>query len=447
MVQIQSRPRLDWLALGSIVAALFSGCRSGNTRSQPLEDASPLGAESARIERAALSPGASLGELVEVALANQPEVHAAEAHVRRLMAKVPQLASLPDPKFRASAGSMAETAAGRVDWMSGVEQALPFPGKLREMAKAAGKDAEAAAAQLEAVRLNVAAQVEQTYWNLYLAHRSTAITRENQDALRMIQDSVDARVAANKGSQDDQLRLAAEAGRLEKALVQSRQQEASARARLNSLLDRPAGADLPTPSFERNGTRRDLKSLLAAAEAQHPSVRAANAELEAFRHRLKRAKLEGYPDFFLGAQHAAVADSGLAPSANGRDQMFATFGVSIPLWQAPRRAMIDEANAGIDEATAKIGSARASLRYEVEDAWLRAKATEDLITLFDKQLIPEARQAFETVLTGFASGEQSFVDSLDAWRQLLSVQLQQAGNQAELGKALAALRKSTGTPL
>jgi outer membrane protein TolC len=431
--------------LASTIAALLSGCRSTETRAA--EDAAGSGGVAAPTStiHATLSPGASLSELVEVALANQPEVHAAEARVRRLMAKMPQLAALPDPKFKASAGSMAETAAGRVDWMAGVEQALPFPGKLREMAKAAGKDAEAAAAQLESVRLSVAAQVEQAYWNLYLAGRSSAITRENQGALKLIQNSVDARVAANKRSQEDQLRLAAEAGRLENVLIQSTRQEASARARLNSLLDRPAGAALPTPTFERTGSRRDLRSLLAAAEAQHPSVRAANAELEAFRHRLNRAKLEAYPDFFLGAQHAAVADGGLAPSANGRDQIFATVGVSIPLWQAPRRAMIDEAEAGIEEATAKIGSARANLRYEVEDAWFRARATEDLITLFDKQLIPEAQQAFETVLTGFASGEQNFVDSLDAWRQLLAVQLQQAGNQAELGKALAALRKSTGT--
>ena len=109
--------------------------------------------------------------------------------------------------------------------------------------------------------------------------------------------------------------------------------------------------------------------------------------------------------------------------------------------------MIDEAQAGIEEASAKIGTARANLRYEVEDAWLRAKATEGLITLFEKQILPEAKQAFDGVLTGLAAGEQSFVDSIDTWRQLLGFELQQAANKAELGKALAALRKSTGTKL
>ena len=438
-------PILTWLSATGVIAILLSSCRSTESRPTVVpeeSDRASIAASPARI-----SSSASLKDLVEIALQNQPEIHAAEARVRRMMAKVPQVASLPDPKFKTSAGSMAETAAGRVEWMAGVEQALPFPGKLREMAKAAGKDAEVAAAQLEAVRLSVAAQVEQAYWNLYLARQTSSITRENQDALKLIRESVDARVAANKANQDDQLRLAAEAGRLENMLIESRRREASARSRLNSLLNRPAGSPLPTPSFHRSGSRRDLKSLLAMAESQHPSVKAADAELQAFRHRLKRAELEGYPDFFLGAQHAAVANSGLAPSANGRDQLFATVGISIPLWQAPRRAMIDEAQAGIEEASAKIGTARANLRYEVEDAWLRAKATEDLITLFDKQILPEAKQAFDGVLTGLAAGEQSFVDSIDTWRQLLGFELQQAANKAELGKALAALRKSTGTKL
>ena len=81
----------------------------------------------------------------------------------------------------------------------------------------------------------------------------------------------------------------------------------------------------------------------------------------------------------------------------------------------------------------------------MEDAWQRAKSAESLITLFDKQILPEAQQSFDGVLTSYAAGEEGFVDALDAWRQLLAFQLQQAGNQAQLGQALASLRKATGT--
>ncbi len=430
----------------SILTLTLTGCTATKT-GLVREPSSAAAIAHAEPVRYAVGVNASFEDLVQHALIHHPSITAAEAKVRRLLAKVPQTESLPKPKFKLSSGAMAETAAGRVAWMAGVEQALPFPGKLREMARAAGKEAEAAAAQLEAVRLSVSAQVEQAYWNLYLARRTTEITEENRKALESVRDSVDARVAANQSSQDDQLRLATESGKLEQALIQSKQAEASARSRLNALLNRPPHAELPSPMYRPQNVREDLQALVTLAESQHPTVLAAGASREAYRHRLRRAELESYPDFTLGVQHAAVSDSGLAPSANGRDQMFASIGISIPLWQAPRRAMVEEAHAGIEETTALIGATRAGLRHDVEDAWQRARAAETLIALFDRQILPEAQQAFDGVLNSYAAGKESFVDSLDAWRQLLAFQLQQAGNKAQLGQAIAALRKATGNHL
>lgn len=390
------------------------------------------------------SSDAGVEELVEHALHRNPDIALAKANAARVFAKVPQVATLPDPMLKLAAGSMAETAAGHVGLMTGIEQALPYPGKLRALAQAAGKEAEASVAELESVRLNIATQVRQSYWDYYLASRMTAITQENLTALELIRESVDARIAANRGSQDEQLRSAGEAGKLEKALLDSRQAQASAQARLNALLNRQAGAPLPVPSFHGSVKHRDLQGLLARAEASHPKVKAAAAELESFRYRLNRAKLDRFPDFVVGLQHAAVSNSGLAPSANGQDQFYATLGITLPLWQAPRRAKIDEALAGIEGATAKMTSARANLRYQVTDAWLRVKRAQDLITLFDDQILPEAHQAFESVLTSYAAGSQSFVDALDTWRQLLTFEVQQASNQSELGRATAELRNATG---
>ena len=431
------------LAIAGLLSISLFGCRTVAT---PAVDAAASQAEGnpTGLQSYAVAAGSGIDDLVRMALENHPEIDAAEAKVRRMMAKVPQAKALPDPKMRISAGSMAETAAGRVGWMTGVEQALPFPGKLREMARAAGKEAEAAAAQLEAVQLEIAAQVRRAYWSQFLAVQTTAITQDSRDALNLIRDSVDARAAANQADQGDQLRLSTEIGKVEAALVRSRQGEGSAKSRMNALLNRPSSAPLPAPKLNRREFGRDLNSLLAKAESEHPEVKAARAELEAFQHRLKRAELDRYPDFALGLQHASVSDGGLAPSANGRDQVFATLGITLPIWQEPRKARIGEATAGIEESSARIGATRASLRYRVEDAWLRAKSTEELITLFDKQIIPEAQQAFDGVLTGYSAGKQSFVDALDVWRQLLAFRLQQATNQALLGTAVADLRSATG---
>jgi len=420
----------------------FIGCKSvAPPTDRPASVAAP-----ALVAPAAYSVSGNAGpdELAALGVARHPSVKAAEAKVRRMMAKVPQARALPDPKLRFSGGSMAETAAGRVDWMTGVEQALPFPGKLRALAAAAGKEAEAAAADLELARLEVAEQIRATYWDYFLAVRTTAITSETKSALGLVRDSIDARVATNDAGQSDQLRIATEFGKLEKALVEARQAERSAKARLNSLLNRPGDASLPSPASRMDRQRGELNALLAKAGASHPSVAAAEAQVEAFRHRLASARLDRYPDFLLGVQHASVSDNGLAMSANGRDQVFATLGISLPLWQAPRRARVEEATAGIEESTARVAAARANLRFRVEDAWVRAKSADELIRLFDKQILPESKQAFDLILTGYSAGTDSYVDVLDGWRSWLGFQFQQAANQAQLGKAIAALKSATG---
>jgi cobalt-zinc-cadmium efflux system outer membrane protein len=432
------------LAYWVIVVVLLTGCQTVAPPSRAPRSSGDPGTRVNKARAYSIPSNAGPDELAVFGGLRHPSVIAAEAKVRRLMAKVPQAEALPDPKLRVAAGSMAETAAGRADWMTGVEQALPFPGKLREMAAAAGKEAQSAAAELEVVRLDVAEQIRGTYWDYFLAVQTTAITSETKSVLEQVRDSIDVRVAANQATQGDQLRIATEFGKLERALIEACRAERSAEARLNSLLNRPAGAPLPNPGVRQLGGRGELKTLLAKAEASHPSVAAAEAKVDAFRHRLNRAKLDRYPDFVVGLQHVAISDGGLAPSANGRDQVFGTLGISLPLWQEPRRARVAEAMAGIDEASAGVEASRSKLRFRVEDAWVRAQSADELIRLFDKQILPESKQAFDLVLTGYSAGTNSFVDILDAWRSWLGFQLQQAGNRTKLGKAMAALRSATG---
>jgi cobalt-zinc-cadmium efflux system outer membrane protein len=119
-----------------------------------------------------------------------------------------------------------------------------------------------------------------------------------------------------------------------------------------------------------------------------------------------------------------------------------TLGVTLPLWQKPRRAKIREADAGIAEMQAGVANSRAELRQRIEDAWFRAKASREMITLFDQRLIPDAQQAYELSLQSYSAGKQSFVDVLDTWRLLLKFQLQQEGNRASLGKASASLKSA-----
>ena len=382
--------------------------------------------------------------MAKLAIKHHPSLVAARHRAKRLAALSPQLRALPDPMAEISAGNMAETAAGRVDAMGGIKQKVPFPGKRRAAASAADSEAAAALADVAALELRLTERVHAAWWDLYLAHRTIELTQESRTVLESVREAVDARVAADQASQSDQIRLSNELALIDRDLAEARRLRDSATARLNSLLNRPAKASVPVPKSSVIPSLGHLDTLLAKAQRKHPEVTAAQRRYDAFTHKLKRAELEKYPDFTVGVAGASVASSGLSPAANGRDQVFATLGVEIPLWQEPRKAMIREAREGMKETEAMIESKRSDLRYRVEDAWYRAKTSREITGLFSSRLVPNAKQAYDITLTGYSAGNNSFNDLLETWRQHLAYRLQLARNQAQLGKATATLKSAVG---
>lgn len=388
-----------------------------------------------------ISNAAGPEELARQAVAHHPSILAAKHKAERLAARVPQERALPDPAAEVGAMAMAETTADNVPLSVGLRQTIPFPGKLQEAAAAAGSEAAAATAEIGAMELRLTEQVHAAWWDLFLSQQSLEITRESRGLLVAVRDSVEARVGADQATQGDLLRLGNEIATVDRDLAEAQQLQNTARARLNSLLNRPAGAPLPPARRTAVPTAGPLRGLLARAQARHPEVAAAEQRANAFRHRLKRAELEKYPDFTAGVGGVPLSDWG-----NGREQVAMTLGINIPLWQEPRRAMIREAREGIAETDALIASTRSDLRYRVEEAWFSVQTARDISTLFETRLIPDSRQAYEVTLTSYSAGTADFTALLETWRQYLSYRLQLARNQAVLGKASATLRAAAALP-
>lgn len=421
------------------LTVVLNSCHSVNDLTSPAGAAHP---NPPKPSHYTIAPGADIEQLVSLSLTHHPSLQAAQQKVARLRARVAQEGALPDPSARVSAGDLAQTAAGEVETIVGIEQRIPFPGKRKARASAAHKEAEAAAAELEVLKLALAQRVRTTYWSHYLATQSLRINLESRDVLHSIREVVKKRVEANRASQTDLLRIGNEISKIEKEIIMARQQNRSSRASLNALLNRPAGSALPTPKRCSIPSESGLDALISRAESSHPSILSGQARLDAFRHRLGKARLEAYPDIMVGIQRAWVSDSGLSPVADGSDQTMFTLGFNIPFWRAPRRAGIEEASAGIAEMTASIASSRSELRQRVEDAWFRAKSSREIISLFETRLIPDARKAHELALKSYSASKLSFVDVLDTWRTLLTLELQLEHNRASLGQASAALRSA-----
>lgn len=433
------------------IPILLFGCQTPGADPYSSASASKAGAGGAspappRPQAYAISPSADVDDMVGAALSHHPSLQATRARIIALEQSAIQARALPDPMASAATGRMAETAAGRVVGTVGLQQKIPFPGKRSTAAVMILKKADAMRSQLKVTELALAERVRTAYWNYYAARQTVLVIAESRASLVSLREAVNARIAVAKASRQDVLRLQNEITRLDQRLAAARGREQASRATLNALMYRPSNSSLPGP---RNGPLRQFgstSSLLSRAQSRHPEVVMGQSRIAAAQHGVRLARLKRRPDFTAGLSYSPVADDGLAPSATGKDHFMGMLGITLPIWEGKNQAAEKEAAANLSAEKSSLASTRSSLQQRVESASAGYHAELATLSLYSGKLIPDAQQTFDLILAGYRAETATFLDVIDAWRQLLNYRLQYEENRSRAGKADAAVRFSAGLP-
>jgi outer membrane protein TolC len=404
-----------------------------------------LEAESRRVVANAEITEGSLEELIGLALANNPEVAAGRLKVERLNERPAQLSALDDPMLSLTVGELAETAAGQVDYIVALTQALPYPGTLDARASVAEQEVLTASAELLERIERVAGEVRRVYWRRYAVARAIEVTEQDREVLSQISGIIDARARVGEAEQADQLRVSLRTADLDQRLDRLYQEMRSLDAMLNRLLNRSTSAALPVPdAVDWQAVEVVRDRLIEAAEQDNPAVYVQRRRVEAFRHRFKLAQAERRPDFRIGVQYAAVGSDGLAGSANGEDQFAVTGSMSLPFWSPRYDAMEREALRGIGEALAELDAAQGRAANLAEDALARMEAERSILTRLNEQMLPDSRRAFELAMTGYGAGTVSFIQMMDDWQRTLDLELAAHRAHARYEQARADLAAALG---
>ena len=338
-----------------------------------------------------------------IALRHNPSILAVERRIKRLGARVPQVTSLSDPMFMiAPFGQMAETAAGEVGMMTSISQKFPYPGKLSTQGRIADQDVAIAVADLQRVRLQVVADTRRAYWMYYFASRAIETTRESRALLDKLKQIAEAEYKAGKRSQTDVLRASVELSNIDKELITLQERQDTTRSMLNQLMDRPIDEKLPTPTAVKpKDVDTALENLLKQAAVHNPTIRTIYERIEQQRHRHMLAKLSRRPDLTVSVNYVAVDDEGLSPVANGDDQWWLGFGVNLPIWARKYEAAEREALQGMLENVAELSAQRNRVAFMVQEAYLKVEAQRKLVALFDRIIIPQAKQTVGASASGY----------------------------------------------
>ncbi|MCA9285226.1 MAG: TolC family protein [Phycisphaerales bacterium] len=388
-------------------------------------------------------------DYVALALGRNPSIRAAEARVRRLAQRGPQARSLDDPMFTvAPVGDMAETAAGQVGLMTSLSQRLPLPSKLDARGRIAELEAAQAEAELEQVRLQVAADARRAYWNYLFTTRAIETTDRSRSLLLQFRDVADAQFRVGQRSQQDVLRAAAELGNLDAELAVMAQRRDTAAAMLRQLVDAPPQQRLPEPvptDEQEIVVQRD--ELLDRAADINPALRRVAERLEQFEQQQRLANLNRWPDLTVSVTYNAVDDEGLSAAANGQDQWWLGFGINLPIWAEKYDAAEREAIFGRLEAASELAAERDRVAFRVEDALLRLESQREVLDLLRRQVLPDARAAVEAAASTYQTGTGDFLALVDNWRRLLGYEVMEHQVVASVEQALADLQQAVGADI
>lgn len=380
------------------------------------------------------------GVLVAAVLERNPSIAAAREGLRAALAEVEQARGLDDPMLGYEFAPLSIAGEAHFGQAVSIRQRLPFPGKRRRAAEVALASAEAEAAQIEVVRLELAQMASELYDDYFVVARALEINEHHQRLLEQIKKSAEVQYSAGRAAQQDPIQAEVELAQLEREKITAEAERDQLVARLNGLLHRPPGAPLPAPPSELAmatapaGTSAELQAL---ALRTRPQRDAANARIAAAQARVAVAERAFYPDVEVMASYNSMWEM-------PEHRWMAGVMIEIPLQRGKRRAAVDQAQAETRRAQYEDARVVDEIRVEVDRAHRRVVEAQALVDLHTSKLLPASRAQADSARAGFVAAQSSFLALVGAQQNLRHVELSLAMARAQLSQRRAALSRVVG---
>ncbi len=394
-----------------------------------------------------LSENSELSDYLAYAALNNPGLEAAFNRFKAALERVPQVKSLPDPRFNYKYFiEEVETRVGPQRQSFGISQLFPWFGKLELRGDVAGQAANAARQRYEATKLKLFFEVKDAYYEYYYLAKSIAITKENVSLVKHLESVAQSRYKAAAGSHPDVIRAQVETGKLEDRYRTLLDLQQPIVARLNSALNRPIEADIPSPTkIQFDQVDVSDQELLAKLVTENPELKALDFKIMQNKKSIELAKKDYYPDFTFGLNLIDTDDSPMSsPSDNGKDPVIASVSINIPLWR-------EKYDAGVREARSRYFAARGqrteksnSLSSQLKMTLYSFRDAERKIDLYRDALLPKAKESLKVTESGFRASKGSFTDLIDAQRILLEFALSYERALTDRSQSLAKLEMLVG---
>ena len=405
-------------------------------------------------QRATESTG--LDSLVAKAITTNPDLAAARSRTIALRARVAPAGSRPDPMLMAGLVNVPVNNFSLSDddmtmKMIGVNQTVPYPGKLRLSRRIAELQADAQSVVADSIRLAVIREVKTAYYEIAFIDAALHTALRTDSLAATVIKTASLRYSAGRGGQQDVLRATLEASRLNDSANELIERRRALAERIGALLgDTPpliSNAKLPAklltaavdsnPSAIRfssqilgasvmDGPLPALTDLQAQAMKGNSQIRKQVAMNAITASELELARRQHLPDVDFSFQYGQrSAMTGADSRSIGRPDMVSlVVSIPIPVQRGSKQAaLVGAARADVVTGDSERHASEALVRSEVARLYSDVSRARTQLALYVKALVPQARASLAASVNAYQSGTGDLSVVLDAKRTLLDMEV------------------------
>ncbi len=407
--------------------------RSASQASHATADDAAIGLRASALDRRAY---------VRAVLQRNPTVESARQGWRAAQARVQQSGAFEDPMIDVGVAPLSiGSSKAPLGYEVGISQRLPWFGKRGFEALAAAADADATKSDYEALKRELALSAVVLYDQYFIAVRSLEINAHHVELMRAMRDAATAQFQVGRASAQDPLQAEAELAHMEHDTAILASQLEITVAQMNELLHRapelplpPPPSELPMPALP---SVTDVAHLETDAVAHRSEITAAQQRARGAQARADRADREGYPDVTVSTSYNSMWDT-------PEHRWMVGLGFNLPIQTGRRAGAADEALAMRAQFESDAARLTDAARTQVFVALKQLQESEHVIGLFEKRLLPVARDQIDAARAGFTASQNSFLAVVEAEKNLRSVELDYQMARAECDRHRAELDRALG---
>jgi len=387
-----------------------------------------------------------LANLINEAYARNPKIKAVEKETQAYLFRIKPAQTLPDPMIEFSVKNM-----GLDQWMLGKDpnsgvgvsfsQVFPYFGKLKLAGDIARKAYEGRLQALETVKLETARVIKMAYFDLYYWQKAVEILEKQKVLMQKTLALTETQYAVGSGAQNDIFKAQLEISRMEEMIIPMKAMITTAEAKINLLLDYPTARPLGKPEgIDCETVPLTLPQLEETLLKQSPRLKEAQSMWEEKSIMVQAMRKEFKPDFRVTA--------GWGYKGKLPDMYELMLGMEVPLFAGRKQQnRLQEARVMAESAGLDSTAMRNDMLAELNEYYLRAKTSENLVRLYKTRILPQARLALEASFAAYPVNKTDFMALLSDISALFSAELAYYRELSQLWGNLAAIETLIGGAL